>query len=216
MFTLSTYLSNMAPRPTKERKTYHHGDLRRALVQAARELVRESGPEALSLREVARRAGVSQTAPYRHFADRRALVAALAAEGFRDLHMRMVRGAHAASSGKKALRAVAEQYVAFALEHPSEYRLMFGGELARGSALPEFEEASLAVFDLLRGGISTLKEQGQIVQRPTDDIAVTAWATVHGLVMLMLDGQVPGMGKARASQLVQVSTAILMDGIARR
>src|SRR5437868_11721362 len=131
MFTLSTYLSlDMRHRATKERKSYHHGDLRRSLVQAARDLVNESGADALSLREVARRAGVSQTAPYRHFANRRELVSAVAAEGFRDLHSRMVRGVSAAKGGKQALRAVAEQYVAFALDHPAEYRLMFGGELA--------------------------------------------------------------------------------------
>lgn len=93
---------------------------------------------------------------------------------------------------------------------------MFGGELGRGSALPDYEQASLAVLDLLRGGISALKEQGQLVARPTDDIAVTAWATVHGLVMLVLDGQVPGAGKPRVAELVQASTAILMEGMAKR
>ena|SRR5215203_4235706 len=196
---------------------YHHGDLRRALVDAARDLVRESGPENLSLREVARRAGVSQTAPYRHFADRRELVAAVAAEAFRDLYARIVKGARSAGESKQGLRAVAEQYVAFAIDRESEYRLMFGGELANGNSLPELDQASRAVFDLLRSGIAGLKEQNLVADRPTDDVAVTCWATMHGLVMLLLDGQVPGgHGKRSAIALVHASTEILMDGMAKR
>lgn len=207
----------MAARPKKERTTYHHGDLRRALVAAARDVVRESGPDALSLREVARRAGVSQTAPYRHFADRRALVAAVAAEGFRDLHARVVRGIAAATDNKRALRVVAEQYVAFAIDRPSEYRLMFGDELANGEALPELEEASVAVFGLLRSGISALRERGVIINKPVDPIAITCWSTMHGLAMLILDGQVPWLtGKAQAMELVQTTTEILMNGMAKR
>jgi AcrR family transcriptional regulator len=203
--------------PATDKSSYHHGDLRRALVDAARDLVRESGPQSLSLREVARRAGVSQTAPYRHFADRRELVAAVAAEGFNDLHARILKAVNAAERGKKALRAVAEQYVAFAIDRESEYRLMFGSELAHSDDLPELSHASRAVFDLLRSGISGLKEQRLIADRSVDDVAVTCWATMHGLAMLVLDGQVPGGdGKRNAIALVHASTEILMDGIARR
>jgi AcrR family transcriptional regulator len=200
-----------------DKSSYHHGDLRRALVDAARDLVRESGPQVLSLREVARRAGVSQTAPYRHFADRRALVAAVATEGFRDLNTRILKAVHTAENGKQALRVVAEQYVAFAVDRESEYRLMFGSELAHSDDLAELGQASRAVFDLLRSGISELKEQSLIADRSVDDVAVTCWATMHGLVMLVLDGQVPGGdGKRNAIALVHASTEILMHGMARR
>ena len=94
---------------------------------------------------------------------------------------------------------------------------MFGGELAEGGPLPELEESSLAVFDLLRGGIASLAERGVVARGSVDHIAVTCWASMHGLVMLVLDGQVPGgSGKAHAMELVQASTDILMDGMAKR
>src|SRR5690349_3579164 len=101
--------------------TYHHGDLRPALLKAAGRVLEKEGPAALSLRELARRAGVSHNAPYRHFADREALLAALAADGFRMLGEVL---------GVASSRHRGEAYVRFALEHPQLFRLMFGGHLS--------------------------------------------------------------------------------------
>src|SRR5215217_5217974 len=111
------------PAPSSESRPYHHGDLRSALVRSALELLRAHGPEALTLRAVARAAGVSQAAPYRHFADRRALVAAVAEEGFRRLHAELLAAVQA-SPGPRGFREIALAYVRFARENPAEYRVM--------------------------------------------------------------------------------------------
>ena len=105
--------------------TYHHGDLRAACVRAAMELLDERGETALSLRAVARRAGVSPSAPYRHYADREALVSAVAAVGYRQLAERLA-AAHPSPSTAQQLASVATAYVQFALERPALFRIMFG------------------------------------------------------------------------------------------
>src|SRR5712675_1452378 len=107
------------------RATYHHGDLRAALVRAAIELLEERGETELSLRAVARRAGVSPAAPYRHYADREALVSAVAAVGYRELAKRLA-DAHPAPSTPEQLASVGVAYVQFALEQPALFRMMFG------------------------------------------------------------------------------------------
>ena len=219
----------MPPRSARARpRAYHHGDLRQALVAAALELLREEGPDALTLRAVARATGVSQAAPYRHFADRRALVAAVAEDGFRRLHAAMMRavrdaprparGSAAADAAKgartTALRQLAVGYARFAHEHPAEYRIMFGSEAARPDADSPLQAASRAVFDLLRGGIAELQRAGVIRDdQDAEDIAMGAWAMMHGLVMLSLDGQTAGRS---VDQLVASATRLLMFGMAVR
>jgi AcrR family transcriptional regulator len=211
------------PRPTARKRTYHHGDLRRALVDAAIPLLRDGGPEALTLRAVARAAGVSQTAPYRHFADRAELVAAVAEAGFRRLHARLVDAARAPSAAlgqspataRGGLQAIAMAYVRFAIEHPAEYRVMFGGEMAAlAGSRRDLATARDAVFALLRGGIGMLQEQGLVRAGDTRVIALTAWALVHGLVMLTLDGQVSGPEGASPEELTRTATGLLMFGMA--
>jgi AcrR family transcriptional regulator len=212
-----------ASRPLRAKRGYHHGDLRRALVEAAIPLLRDGGPEALTLRAVARAAGVSQTAPYRHFADRAGLVAAVAETGFRRLHARLLDAArapaatlgNAPATARGGLQAIAIAYVRFALEHPAEYRVMFGGEMAAlektGSGLATARDE---VFALLRGGVATLQEQGLVRSGDTRAIALTAWALVHGLVMLTLDGQVSGPEAASPEELTRTATGLLMFGMA--
>jgi len=153
--------------------TYHHGDLRTALLLAGGELLEEQGVAGLKLREAARRAGVSHNAPYRHFPDRDALLAALAAEGFRILGQEL----DGRSGGD-----MGEAYVRFALAHPNRFRLMFGGqlELRKHAGLREAagrtHEALLAAFRARRD-----------VADP-ERAAAAAWSLVHGLAQLMLDG----------------------------
>jgi AcrR family transcriptional regulator len=150
--------------------TYHHGDLPAALLRAAGKTLERRGIAALSLRETARRAGVSHNAPYRHFPDREALLAALAAEGFSMLGERL-RGQPA--------RAMGEAYVQFALEQPQRFRLMFGGVLPMGK-YPELREAAQAAHGAL---VEAFKE----LPRP-QLAAAAAWSLVHGLSHLLLDG----------------------------
>ena len=209
----------------KPRRPYHHGDLRQALVDAAIDLLRESGPEALTLRGAARAAGVSQAAPYRHFKDRRALVAAVADDGFRRLRLAMSegaspsppkRGARKRQSTRDAasgLRQLAIEYVGFAHEHPAEYRVMFGAEILTDDDYTELRDSSRAVFDLLSGGIAALQERGVIRKGDPDTMAIGAWAMMHGLVMLSLDRQVTVAAKP-LDELVIAVTDLLMNGMA--
>jgi len=150
--------------------TYHHGDLPAALLRAAGKTLEERGIGALSLREAARHAGVSHNAPYRHFPDREALLAALAAEGFAMLGERL-RG--------RSGRAMGEAYVRFALEQPQRFRLMFGGVLPMAK-YPELRSAADGAYQAL---VAAFKD----LARP-QVAAAAAWSLVHGLSHLLLDG----------------------------
>src|SRR6201993_824278 len=153
--------------------TYHHGDLRAALVQAALELLEEGGEAELSLRAVARRAGAPPAAPYRHYADREALVSAVAAVGYRELAERLA-AAHPSPSTPEQLAGVAVAYVQFALERPALFRIMFGEPCDRDN--DERVAATAAVSAYVRG----------IVERTfpgvdADALATAVWALLHGL-----------------------------------
>jgi len=206
---------------TRPPRPYHHGDLRQALVDGAIRILREEGPEGLTLRAVARAAGVTQAAPYRHFKDRRALVAAVAEDGFRRLGAAMAaqpskqKRPRARSNPGEALRQLAVQYVRFAHAHPAESRVMFGEELAPGKENPELRASSRAVFDLLSGGIASLQERGIIRKADPDTIAIAAWAMMHGLVMLSLDQHATVAGRS-LDDLVTGVTDLLMNGMKTR
>lgn len=164
-------------------KTYHHGDLRAALLAAAIESL-EAG-EAFSMRAVARRAGVSPTAPYRHFADRDALDAAVAVEGFKDLREDLGQALAAAPESSDAVDEIARlgvAYVSFALRRPAVFRLMFGNECdAIDSERVQASQELRAVLD-------------RVIERlfPATDVpslSTALWSLAHGLAFLHLDGK---------------------------
>ena len=152
--------------------TYHHGDLRAAVLAAAAEMMEREGLAGLSVRKAARRAGVSHNAPYRHFPDRDALLAALAAEGFRELGK--------ALDGRSG-REMGEAYVRFAREHPQRFRLMFGGQLALDRH-GELRAQAEATRERLAKAFAGLGAEASFA-------AAAAWSLVHGLAQLILDGQ---------------------------
>lgn len=171
--TVSTSQSSARP--------YHHGDLRTALLGEGLRLVEEGGADALSLREVARAAGVSATAVYRHFPDKRALMVALAQEGVRRLGE--AQAAVAALGGVAAFTAIGRAYVDFALANPGLFRLTFtypGIEIGD----PVNDKAASLLHD-------HALELAHGDKRLTRVIALRAWALVHGLALLILDGRVP-------------------------
>ena len=162
---------------------YHHGDLRRSLIAAAHALLRAGGVEAVTLREAARLAGVSHNAPYRHFASRETLLAALATEGFRALRRALEEaGSRAEPTGR--LPALGRAYLRFADADRATFRLMFGG-VVETAAHPDLAEASSAAFGALR---SVVAESGPAAG--TDREALRAWALVHGLAHLVADRQI--------------------------
>ena len=203
-----------SPSRAKTARAYHHGDLRSALVRSALELLHTEGPDALTLRGAARAAGVSQAAPYRHFADRRALVAAVAEEGFQMLQQAMLDGMHG-SDGRPALKSTAVSYVAFGLRHPALYRIMFGAEVSGTSDTPEHREIGRGVLTFVSQGIGQLQSAGLVRAGDPMLIAVTTWASLHGLVMLSLDGQGKGVAPS-IDALVEEMTSMLMFGMAPR
>ncbi|MHC5257874.1 TetR/AcrR family transcriptional regulator [Streptomyces sp. UC4497] len=191
---------------------YHHGDLRAACLRAARELLEEDGSAGLSLRAVARRAGVSATAPYRHYADRDALVSAVAAEGYRELAEQLA-AAHPAPSTPDDLAAVAVVYVRFALDHPALFRAMFAEPCDPTS---EERVAATAVISEYVQGIVRNAFPGS----DASVLATTVWALVHGLAFLHLDGKldastpeaVTGQVRAAVSALFTAAPALQAAG----
>lgn len=208
----------MPSRPRAKRKrpdAYHHGDLKAALVACATDILKKSGPEALTLRAVARAAGVSEAAPYRHFADRRELVAAVAEDGFRRLQQAMITAIQKGGGGRDGLRDVAKAYVSFAHANPAEYHVMFGPEMANTVGLDGLRQTSRAVLGFVAQGIAELQKAGMIGPGDPALMAAVTWAQLHGLVMLSLDGQSAEVAPSIDVQ-VQEATRIMMFGMAPR
>jgi AcrR family transcriptional regulator len=176
---------------------YHHGNLRRALLAAAARVAEERGIEAVTLREVARQAGVSHNAPYHHFIDKGGLIAALVTEYFAQLAAAL-QDAQDSTSGTALDRfvAIGLAYVRFALAHPAAFRLMYRPELRRSAfadtdhptANSQLVACADRAYQILIMGVTACQREGYIAPGNLDGCALTAWATVHGLAVLLLDG----------------------------
>ena len=185
------------PRVRGKRGRYHHGDLRQALLDAALVVLARQGPKALTLREVARRAGVTHAAPYRHFADKDALLAALAEQGFRRLS-ELMREAEAIAGNDplQRLLAAGEGYGRFASLHREHFLLMFSPLISDRSRYPDLAEAGEQAFSVLLDAVTDAQKAG--VLRPGDprNWALAAWAGVHGASVLLINGQLQATGLA--------------------
>ena len=170
---------------SRRRERYHHGDLRRDLLRVARDEIAANGAEAMTLTSLARLAGVGQSAPYRHFADRRTLLEALAAEGFADLTAALRDALATLAPSMQPRDALAAAYVGFGEANVELYRLMFASRLTPTSPDDSpLDVAAAEAFILLRTTIAAESVEGS-----ADDRAVyRAWAMMHGLVMLKADG----------------------------
>lgn len=172
-----------------ESSSYHHGNLRETLLDAARRLVEADGAGEVSLRAIAREAGVSPAAPYHHFESRRALLAAVAASGFHTLRDAMADAATEAPATDGPLgrlQAAGIAYVTFAVDHPELFRLMFSGVVANRSDFPELQGASEATRAVL--GSLLAPEAGGETGAAIPSPALAAWSTVHGLAFLLVEG----------------------------
>jgi AcrR family transcriptional regulator len=202
----------------KRADAYQHGDLRHALIQAGLKLLAEGGLPALSLRAAAQLAGVSHAAPYRHFKDKEALVAAIAEEGFRLLTRRMkeeVAGCGDADLLVR-LRASGVGYVAFAVENPGYFRVIFGGAVVTPGTYPGLDQAGTEAYAVLRDIVGEGIATGRLRAGDADELSLAAWSLVHGLGMLIIDGNVPPPLVASAAQrraLTEGLLRILEDGL---
>lgn len=181
MFTMST-----SSNPTTDSETYHHGNLREALLDKGLELL-ESGQAGFSLRELTRQVGVSPNAAYRHFASKDALLSAMAAEGFRQLAAAEASAMQNGAAAMGGFLAAGRAYVDFARQHPALFRLMFG-RFAASNPDAELRDAAQLAYQGLRFSVAA------VLQRPVEDrqvllTAMRAWSMVHGLSQLIIDGQ---------------------------
>ncbi len=207
------------PRPQIQERPYHHGDLRRAIVQAALEILRETQSLEFSLRELARRADVSHNAPYKHFADKRELLAAVSAAGFEILAKRMTSEIAGLSRPREQLFAMLRAYIDHGVENPALYSLMFGSYLGgpeRSRPAIELAEAekakSLLAGVIVAGGLGRAIPDAPRNERKIAGAILACWSLVHGLTLLLADGLVGPKKKSGAlgDSLVQG----MLDGLA--
>ena len=202
-------------------RPYHHGDLRRAIVRAALEILSETQSAEFSLRELARRAGVSHNAPYKHFADKRELLAAVSTAGFELLTQRMSNEIAKDSNARTQLFAMLRAYIHHGVENPALYRLMFGGYLSGpDDARPAIERAAaektkaLLAGTIAKGGLGRAIPNIPRNERKIAGAILACWSLVHGLTMLVADGLVgPRKKYEKLSDSVVQS---MLDGLASK
>ena len=177
------------------RKNYHHGDLKNALIQAGIKILAEDGVGGLSLRKAARKAGVSHSAPYAHFADKQTLIAAIASDGHKQIFERFTAlQTRYAYDPLRQLVSGAWAYVQFGLESPDHYKITFSGAIQDEHSHQEFVEYSQRNMQVLRLIVEQCRAADVINSTGIDPElqAVSLWGMLHGLVLLIIQGQVPG------------------------
>lgn len=196
---------------TNSKATYHHGDLRRALLDAALARLGEGETGQLKLRALAGDAGVSPTAVYRHFADKEALLAAIATEGFEGLRRETLAGGEGARDPVARLQGIGCGYVRFARKHPAHYRLMFGPHMLDRERHPELKDAAEASYRVLEEMVREGVDAGVLTPPDVALLSTAAWSLVHGLAQLSIDGLIEP-DKANDA-LTQRITGLLATGM---
>jgi AcrR family transcriptional regulator len=207
MFRMST------SKPLKIAKpgTYHHGNLRQVLLETARELTNEVGIDGFTLRELARRAGVSHAAPYNHFSDKTALIQALTIEAFTELANTLRLAAAKQRKLLNSLEAIGTAYIQFALEHPSEFRFIFRSDL-RDTDHTEVTRAGERAFGVLLETMKRCQDAGLLADRDLQTLALTAWSTTHGLATLLVNGPRDGLSQ-NAKAITKAVIQSLQEGL---
>jgi AcrR family transcriptional regulator len=212
-------------------RPYHHGHLHRALLDAALQLLTEQDLAGLTLRQIASRAGVSESAPYHHFASKAALVEALVVETLHQLAQALQEAVQTTTGTPlDRLMATGVAYVHFAVEHRASFQILYRPELrhlsrpvpdAAGLARSPIDQAGMAAYQVLLDAIVACQQAGEVVPGDPLALALTAWATVHGLAQLLLDGMVeaeilPQGVQLDATHLAHIVTEVLAQGLVVR
>ena len=196
----------------KRRRPYHHGDLRRALLDEALTTIGTEGVDGLTLREIGARVGVSRTALYRHFADKRDLLTAVATEGFRTLRLQLVAAWEEGGRGSDALEAMGDAYIGFAIANAAHYRVMFGSFVDLEEREPELAGEAGGAFQALVDALAALQQEGIVRGDDTVRMATFVWSVVHGMATLAIDGQLPE--PAGIEEVRRYALGRLMAGLA--
>ena len=173
-------------------KKYHHGDLKNALIGAGVKILAKEGVGGLSLRKVAKKAGVSHSAPYAHFPDKQSLIAAISTEGFKQLYAEL--DAAISPYAKNPRRQLAEgawAYVQFAMDNTDTFNTMFSGVLEKEKDYPAYVESSRKTFERVVEIIRVCQDAGVLRSGPTEIMAISVWGQLHGIISLALEGQIP-------------------------
>jgi len=196
---------------------YHHGDLKNALRDTASALIAEHGVEAVSLREISQAAGVSHTAAYRHYADKQALLAAIAEDGFRqlaDINRRTIAGTPGGPVPQ--LMACGRAYVRFGVQRPHVLQLMFSQAIPDWSAHPTLQQASEELAQTLADVVAAGQAAQAMQPAPLGEMTLTAWSLVHGLAMLLAGRRIPveNIDEAFVEHMAAQAVALLVRGLA--
>lgn len=201
-------------------RPYHHGNLRQAVIDTALQLAEEAGDERISLREVARRIGVSSGAPFRHFADHAALMTAIAEEATVRLKLMVERDQHQAPAAAiERLRTMGHSFLAWALQHPTSFRLVSARRLYDFEASPALRAHFNAVRDRTLALVRQAQAEGDLPDGvPSDRLALMLRSAVYGMARMHVDGQLAqwGVGQRSARRELQATLDALIDGFRRR
>lgn len=194
-------------------KKYHHGNLKNALIKAGIEILSKEGVNGLSLRKVARKAGVSHSAPYAHFPDKQWLIAAISTEGFNQLYAELDAAISAhVKNPKRQLLEGARAYVQFAMTHTDTFKIMFSGILEKEKEYPAFVEISHKTFERVVDVVRACQAVHVLGPGSTEIIAVSIWGQVHGIVSLALEGQISHtvLGRRNVQDIVSYAIELVM------
>ena len=199
----------------KKKGSYHHKNLREALLKLTTEIIANEGQETVTLRELARRIGVSRTAPYRHFKDKNSLLAAVAVACFQDLNLNLLNDFDAPHlDALEQLHRMLCHYVTFAIDHHFQYRLMFGKGFHENEIFPELSEVADETFAILAQAVAQCQDRGLVNEGDPRHFGYMIWSSVHGLSVLYMDGKLQLGGDPSA--FIWFACRGFIDGIKKR
>jgi AcrR family transcriptional regulator len=202
----------------KRADAYHHGDLRRSLVEAALRALEHQRAEDLSLRALGRELRVSPRAPYQHFENKEELLAAVAIEGFRlSAELFGKRIAAAGSDPLARLRAVAESYVLFAIEHPAAFRVMYAPYATVNESAPDLVRARTEGHAASQRIVMEAQAAGLLREGDPMHLSLALWSSMHGLALLLIEGQLGRYDRPiEAAKLTGLVTGLMLEGLMPR